>query len=153
MPNYKGHLGGGFVAFLIVINVIIVKKVSLLIALEWLAFTLLGALFPDIDTKSKGQKIFYKTLVVVFLILLLKQCFTAIIFLSILSFLPLVVRHRGLCHELWFVIGVPLVVAGSVGCYFPKFSSLAWWDAFFFIVGAVSHLYLDFGFKRMMKIR
>lgn len=153
MPNYKGHLVGGVVAFLLVINVIIVQKVSLVVALEWLSFTSLGALFPDIDIKSKGQKIFYKVLVLVFLILLLKQRFMTIVFLSLLAFLPLVVRHRGMCHELWFVVSAPLVVAFALTCYFPKFSSFVLWDALFFIVGAVSHLYLDFGVKRMLRIR
>lgn len=153
MPGYKGHLVGGLVAFLIVIHVIITQKVSLAIALEWLCFTLLGALFPDIDIKSKGQKIFYKVLIVLFVILLLKKCLSALILLSLVSCLPLVVRHRGMCHELWFVVGVPLAVAFILGRYFPQFSSLVLWDALFFIVGAISHIYLDCGIKKMVKLR
>ncbi len=153
MPNYKGHLVGGIVAFFIVINIIIVRKVSLVIALEWLCFTLLGALFPDIDTKSKGQKIFYKALVVLLFILLIKQCFSAIILLSFIACLPLIVRHRGMCHELWFILGAPLATAFFLSFYFPQFSSLMLWDTLFFIVGAFSHVYLDVGLKRMLRIR
>lgn len=153
MPSYKGHLVGGFIAFIIVINCIIVKKVSLVIALEWLCFTLLGALFPDIDTKSKGQKIFYQVLFVTFCVLLLKQCMSAFILMSLISCLPLIVHHRGVCHQLWFVGGVPCVAAVSLGFYFPQFATLLLWDALFFIIGAVSHIYLDVGFKRMLKIR
>ena len=60
MPNYKTHLAGGLFAYLLSIYAVItLRTISFALALEWLLFCLLGALFPDVDIKSKGQKIFY----------------------------------------------------------------------------------------------
>lgn len=152
MPNYKGHLVGGIVAFIIVFNFIMVKKVSLLVAFEWLCFTLLGALFPDIDIKSKGQKIFYRILLVAFVLLAFSKCVHLLFLLSFISLIPLIVRHRGLCHEVWFVVGAPLCCGFLLGQFFPSVFWNIVWNVFFFIVGALSHLYLDLGLKRMLKI-
>jgi hypothetical protein len=152
MPNYKGHLVGGAVAFLIVFNIIMIKKVSLFIAFEWFCFTLLGALFPDIDIKSKGQKIFYRVLLILFIILIVKKCTYLLLLLSFVSLLPLIVRHRGMCHEFWFVVGAPLCCGLLLGQFFPAVFLNILWDVFFFIIGALSHLYLDLGFKKMLKI-
>jgi membrane-bound metal-dependent hydrolase YbcI (DUF457 family) len=152
MPNYKGHLVGGFVAFLIALKIIVVQKVSFLRALEWLCFTLLGALFPDIDIKSKGQRIFYTVMSVVCIFLFVNKCFYALTVLCFISFIPLLVRHRGLCHEVWFVIGVPLCSALIISFFSPTLYRTLLWDALFFIIGALSHVYLDVGLKRMLKI-
>lgn len=132
MPNYKSHMVGGFVAFMLALNIIVVQKISLFQAVEWLCFTLLGSLFPDIDIKSKGQKIFYKGLLVLFLLLALKKCVYALILLSFISLLPLVVRHRGVCHELWFVIASPLLCGVLLGSFFPEFLQI-FCGTFFFL--------------------
>lgn len=153
MPNYKGHLIGGAVAFAIVICFIFNNNVNFITGLEWLCFTLLGSLFPDIDIKSKGQKIFYKVLFCVLIFLAFKKQLSAIALISLLSFIPLLVRHRGMCHQLWFVITVPFAVAVCCNLFFPHYYSIILWDAIFFTVGAISHLWLDVGFRRMVRIR
>ena len=59
MPGYKGHLSvalalyGGLIAFLWH------TAPSLQTLVVWFIAICAGALFPDIDTKSKGQKYFY----------------------------------------------------------------------------------------------
>ncbi len=151
MPNYKGHLAGGFVAYIFVI-VFLIQCTSLSNAVEWLCFTLLGSLFPDIDTKSKGQKLFYKFIFVVFLLLLVQKHFVALAMLSLLACIPLVVSHRGLCHKIWFVIGVPVGMIIYCKLFFPHYAFLIFWDAFFFCIGALSHLWLDLGFKKMLRL-
>ena len=59
MPNYKGHIVGGTVTYLVVLQVIKHAQPNIHVVLQGLVFCLLGSLFPDIDVKSKGQKIFY----------------------------------------------------------------------------------------------
>lgn len=151
MPNYKGHLVGGVVAFLVALQILVVHKVSFFVGVEWLSFTLLGALFPDIDIKSKGQKIFYKFFFVIALFLLWYRRFFALSLMSLIAFFPLMVRHRGLCHRVWFVVGVPSIVVLLCNIFFPHYFMLVLWDAVFFIIGALSHLWLDFGMKKLLR--
>lgn len=151
MPNYKGHLVGGCVAFLIAVNLLIAQKVSFFVGVEWLSFTLLGALFPDIDIKSKGQKIFYRCFFFVALFLVLNCRFFALSLLSLLAFFPLMVRHRGICHRLWFVVGIPASAVFLCNIFFPHYYMLIFWDAIFFMIGAISHLWLDLGLKKMLR--
>ena len=61
MPGYKGHLVGGTVAGALVWSGLwlvghapSVPQTALLFSL-----LLLGALFPDVDTDSRGQHLFY----------------------------------------------------------------------------------------------
>ncbi|MGC2310143.1 MAG: hypothetical protein WA432_00805 [Candidatus Babeliaceae bacterium] len=64
MPSYKGHLLGGLVVYSIAL-LFMATTLSWLTKGEWLLCTLFGALFPDIDIKSKGQKLFYALLLVI----------------------------------------------------------------------------------------
>jgi hypothetical protein len=77
MANYKGHLIGGAVAYSIFLFVGRLHNMSFYTVLEWLLFSLAGALFPDIDTKSKGQKLFYWFLLFFFFFAILKENFSA----------------------------------------------------------------------------
>ena len=56
MPGYRAHLAGGLTVYGITIYLLRSYCGSVFIAAEWMLFTLAGSLFPDIDTKSKGQK-------------------------------------------------------------------------------------------------
>ena len=61
MPGYKGHIVGAALAF--AGTLLVVSKTyppTPLTALQWFLLTILGALFPDVDIKSKGQGIFYR---------------------------------------------------------------------------------------------
>jgi len=80
MPNYKGHLAGGVVTYCVVLCALVGTAPSFMTAGEWLLFTLAGALFPDIDIKSKGQKYFYY-LVLPFLCCCMERTFSAFIML------------------------------------------------------------------------
>ncbi len=152
MANYKGHLAGGIFVYLLGIYFVIqARSISLVLALEWLLFTLAGALFPDIDIKSKGQKLFYWILFFLSMILLLLNHIQALIILGFIGLTPLLVRHRGIFHSLWFVLLIPSLVAFFVCMYVPNCSRIIVFDTIFFIAGAISHLWLDFGFKRMMR--
>lgn len=151
MPSYKGHLAGGIFVYLIAIYFIIATQApSFATGLEWLLFTLAGALFPDVDTKSKGQKLFYWIMLILMIVLLINDKTQELIAVAILGVIPLLVRHRGIFHRLWFVILVPSAVAGILCLYVPHCSSTIKYDCLFFIVGAISHLWLDLGLRRMI---
>lgn len=152
MPNFKGHLAGGVFIYLVVFYWIVSNQtVSLTTSLEWLLFALAGSLFPDVDTKSKGQKIFYWIVLFLAALLLSMSHMEAFVILGFLSLFPLLVRHRGIFHRTWFVILVPSAVAAFCCMYMPNCSAIIFYDTLFFIMGALSHLWLDVGIKGMLR--
>lgn len=152
MPGYRGHLIGGAVAAVPLLY-LLRSHVTLITFCLWSSLALIGSLFPDIDTKSKGQKLFYRFMIPVLLILLMLKRFTAFILLSFISFTPLIVNHRGMFHRLWFIILPSLGLAGLIAWQYPTWGKDAFFAALFFVVGAVSHLVLDFGLRRTFKWR
>ena len=153
MPNYKGHLAGGVVVFaMIFTGMCIMYKPSLSIAIEWLVFTLAGALFPDIDIKSKGQKYFYYIVFFAFIILAARKQFITVTCCSFLILSPMLVRHRGIFHHPLFVIAVPILVWAFLSTLTTSYASKRLlWDTMFFIAGALSHIWLDIGTRHMLR--
>ena len=157
MPMYKEHLLGGFVSGMIVLffiaNYVCYYTIPVLTFLEWLLFALAGSLFPDVDIKSKGQKLFYWVIVTLILLTLFKGNLSLSIYLALFSILPMLVRHRGLFHCTWFIVIFPLVAAALASVYLPNYRYSLFYDASFFIAGALSHLLMDFGPKGFFKMR
>lgn len=156
MPNYKGHLAGGSCAYAIGIVLVILVMLpavpSLTTAAEWLFFALVGSLFPDIDTKSKIQKYFYWTMLLLVIFLIARNKRTLVMLLSIVSLVPLLVKHRGLFHRTWFIVGMPMLVCYGLCSCFPASALIIRYDMFFFVLGALSHLWLDLGWQRMLRL-
>ncbi len=153
MPNYQVHLAGGSVAFAVALVLIVpYSHPTALTAGEWLLFALAGSLFPDIDIKSKGQKYFYWMIFLLLLILAYTQRFIPMAIISIMSTIPLLAKHRGLFHRGWFVIGAPLGIWYVMALQYPAIKMALLYDMTFFIAGALSHLYLDMGLRKMAKI-
>ena len=113
MPGYKGHLVGGVVAFgllfAVLMYLICTQQPSHLMIGEWLLCSLAGALFPDIDVKSKGQKYFYYVVFIFLAFLAAQQRFQMLTCFSFIAITPMLARHRGIFHCQWFVITVPLL--------------------------------------------
>jgi membrane-bound metal-dependent hydrolase YbcI (DUF457 family) len=152
MPNYKGHLVGGFAAYALFLFFFIgIAKPSLFVAGEWLIFTLAGALFPDIDIKSKGQKYFYFSVFLFFIVLASYQHFEMVTCCSFIAMVPMLVRHRGVFHSPLFVIITPLIIWMIVSSINPAKTDHFFLDSFFFIIGALSHIWLDLGTSQMMR--
>lgn len=162
MPGYKGHLAGGCVVYGLMLGALygvsyeaLAKYdycASLLVALRWLFCALAGSLFPDIDVKSKGQKYFYWVILGFFLLLIIERKFKLLAVSSVVSVFPMLVKHRGIFHKTWFVILAPLGFWALIGTYAPEYSRTLLFDTMFFIAGALSHLWLDLGLKRMLRI-
>jgi len=153
MPCYKTHLFGGLGAYIIVMCALGRLCLSTECGIEWLAFALLGALFPDIDIKSKSQKLFYLLLLTAAWTIHIEQRYDLLPAIGVATFLPLLVKHRGIFHRLWFILLASYAIwrTGSTIC--PDLSRTLQFDMFFFVAGAISHLYLDFGIHRMFRVR
>ena len=155
MPGYRGHLVGGAVAFVVAHNVIKIFSPQMSVGTTdiavGLALCLLGALFPDIDIKSVGQRIFYSFALILSIFAILTHQHSLLAVLCVISLFPLVVSHRGVIHRLWFVVlvplSVPLIVSyGNSSLFVPSFVLYL-----YFLFGAISHLILDYGFLRFFR--
>lgn len=145
MPNYKGHLVGGSVAFLIMRACLASFHPSFTTSMEWLLCALVGSLFPDVDITSKGQKLFARILAAVFLLCMVQQRIDGMALVGGLAFLPLLARHRGLFHRVWFLALIASCCYGGMLLIMPHYIGIFGWDLIFFFIGAVSHILLDRG--------
>lgn len=157
MPGYKGHLIGGTTTFFLVnhaVNKIPAHKPFTFDEFFfYFLLCLLGSLFPDIDTKSFGQKIFYILLALLIIFAIGSNRWPLLSMLSLVSLFPLLVNHRGIIHRVWFVIFVPLIIPIIVLHNYPKLAHSSFIAYAFFVAGALSHLALDYcSFQLIKKI-
>ncbi|MEX0849476.1 MAG: metal-dependent hydrolase [Candidatus Dependentiae bacterium] len=157
MPGYKGHLMGGAAAFgatfaLVSIVNIMPKQDPFIIASCFVA-VMAGSLFPDIDVKSKGQNVFYWLILGLFVYFFYKKQFVTLAYVAIVATLPMLVKHRGLFHNIWFIVGALGTLCYLLTGYLPHYDKTIILHTIFFIAGAVSHLWLDLGFVRMFRFR
>lgn len=145
MANYRQHLFGGLVAFGAVCYFVRAYNPPLLTLAEWCLCALMGALFPDVDIKSKGQKYFYTILLITFIVLVGQKKLFLVSCMSIIALVPLLTRHRGLFHNVFFVIGFPFAVWFVLSMSHPVYAPVLLNHVIFFVAGQLSHLVLDFG--------
>ena len=152
MSGYRGHLVGGAVTFVGTYLLVSILKMHIPInPLQLLLFTLFGSLFPDIDTKSKVQIMSYRLAFVIGGISLYLQYWSAVAIMGVLLLIPLIVHHRTLTHKKWFIMAIPIALYTFSIFYYPRYAIMVEWNGFFFVMGAFSHLVLDYGFKRALR--
>lgn len=153
MPGYRGHLAGGFFVYIVIVFLLLFScwHPTFLTLVEWAFFALAGSLFPDVDIKSKGQKYFYRIVTVLLIFFGCRSQWHLVMMIGFMALLPVLVPHRGLFHRLWFVIFLPLSIAYAISLSVPSCTAPLLFNTIFFIAGAISHLWLDFGFKRMLR--
>lgn len=118
MPGYKGHISFAVVFGLILIvglgTTSLAKAMSLSLQLStalgvlWLA--VLFALFPDIDIKSAGQKLFYRLFFVLDIGLIIAEKYKESALLGLLIIIPILSRHRGWTHTIFAMLLIPLPI-------------------------------------------
>lgn len=149
MSGYRKHYlvaaGCGATLTLVLHNSGHVTHLFTLSNASFILASILGGLFPDIDIKSKGQQLLYAMLIPFLAAALLAQQILLSILLGALGVLSPLLPHRGITHELWFVIAAPLIGPALIAMYCPEYTDFAAMCYVFFVVGAVSHLVLDFG--------
>ncbi|MGH7808621.1 MAG: metal-dependent hydrolase [Thermodesulfobacteriota bacterium] len=144
MSLYKGHLAGGIFSFILYMLALVVffsfnPNANVLI---WFGLCLLGALWPDVDTNSLGQKLFYGIFVVLDSFFLLTGLYKEAALLGFFALLPIIGKHRGWTHTIWaaFLVPSPMLLlpvfnpgvnAGGLEYYVPV------------VIGYLSHLILD----------
>lgn len=118
MPGYKGHILGALVVnsayvgalsvappTLLETNHYIISDAQMLVGLFVIA--VLFGLFPDIDTNSKGQDIFFGLAFVVDVYLIYDGRIAAAAFLGLLAMTPILGHHRGWTHSKVAMLLVP----------------------------------------------
>jgi general stress protein CsbA len=70
---------------------------------------------------------------------------------TIFSVIPMLCKHRGIFHRTWFVVLLIVLIAALLILHFPHCQRIIAFDALFFMVGALSHLWLDLGWRGMLR--
>jgi len=146
LPGYRGHVVGGALiwsgcfAAAIQFNML---QPSPETAVVLGGTALMGALFPDTDTDSKGQNLFYLIMVILNLALMIKGMYRWSAVLGFCAMLPALGRHRGWTHTWWAMLLVPFpILLLPVVFYEQPLSRLLplYLSA---VIGYFSHLLLD----------
>lgn len=154
MANYKGHIVGGLAAGLVYAGAMTLVPVEHLaeyarLLSDWQALAavfviaMLFALFPDVDTNSKGQDIFYWLIFIVDVLLIWNGSFAAAAFLGLIALLPVLTHHRGWTHSKLAMLLVPLPIVLVPLLYSERLLPIAVVYYGAAVAGYFSHLLLD----------
>ncbi|MDQ3123722.1 MAG: metal-dependent hydrolase [bacterium] len=154
MAGYKGHTFGA--AFFVVMYVLVIalapfslfaSSVGLLSNEQTLAgLMIVGMLFglwPDIDTNSRGQDIFFAVAFITDIALIWAGRLEAAAYLGLLAMTPIVGKHRGWTHSRIAMILVPLPIVLIPYVYNHNNMTVAILFYGAAITGYFSHLFLD----------
>lgn len=146
MPGFKTHIAGA-----------VAVTGAAVAATSWLGFyrpgvetmlalgvlAVLGGLFPDVDTDSKGRRLFYGLAVVADAVLILRQQYRQAALLGFFALLPAIDGHRGWTHSWWAALLVPspILLAPVFLLHQPWPALLPYYLAC--VLGYFSHLLLD----------
>ncbi len=145
MPGYRAHIFGGATVALAGGGLLYV------LGLERNLYTLggmggaclAGALFPDIDTDSKAQRLFYIVLLILDGWLLYTRRIHAAAWLGVGAILPGLVPHRGLTHTVTSAIVLSAAISFLPYLIMGLDWHVLWPFGVSFGVGVLSHLLLD----------
>jgi membrane-bound metal-dependent hydrolase YbcI (DUF457 family) len=164
MANYKGHIAGAVAvntAFIVGLTVLpgglLDETGGLFSQWQFVSFlyfvAMLFGLWPDIDTNSKGQDIFFGAGFLLDIVLIWQGYIEAAAYLGLLAMTPIVGKHRGWTHSKWAMVFVPLPIV--IVSYLYRDSVL---PAALLIYGAAvagyfSHLLLDGRITRHIRFK
>ncbi len=164
MPGYKGHIVGavacnaGYVAALqfapagaLGSNHYVVSDTQLLVGLFVVA--ILFGLFPDIDTNSKGQDIFFGLAFIADVYLIYDGRIMAAAFLGLLAMTPILSHHRGWTHSKPAMLLVPLPIVLVPYLYNSTYLDTALVVYGAAVVGYFSHLLFDGKITKLVHIK
>src|SRR5688572_12137205 len=121
MANYRGHLVGGLVlsvGYAAMLTMVPVERFaeSARLLSDWQAMAavfvigMLFGLFPDVDTNSKAQDIFFGIAFPINVLLIWNGYIQAAAYLGLIAMLPVIAHHRGWTHSKWAMFVVPLPI-------------------------------------------
>jgi membrane-bound metal-dependent hydrolase YbcI (DUF457 family) len=154
MPGYKGHVAGAVAANALYVGILsaapgaterhtagLVSEWQLLIGLFVIA--ILFGLWPDVDTNSKGQNIFFGLAFAADILLILSGRLEAAAYLGLLAMTPILGKHRGWTHSKLAMLLVPLPIVVIPYLYRPSVLTPALLFYGAAVIGYFSHLLLD----------
>jgi membrane-bound metal-dependent hydrolase YbcI (DUF457 family) len=144
LSGYRTHLGGAAIALLLVLFVVgLGWQLSAREIAACIVIALLAGLWPDVDTKSVGQLIFYTLFFALDLWLIIHQRYKAAAFFGLVILLPILGRHRGFTHSRWTAVLLPCALYGVYLYYRGGFEPRTLSFLLAGICGYFSHLALD----------
>jgi hypothetical protein len=149
MANGSDHIIGGIATSMLCAYFLRAHITSFHTFVFFLACTVAGSLFPDIDIKSKGQKLFYGLMAPAYIFLFARGQYALCFLVGLCALMPLLSTHRGLFHRWWFVISFASLWCFAFARMFPHNANTISFATLFFVLGALSHLWLDFGLFKM----
>lgn len=164
MANYKGHIAGAVIVTTVYIAALSYAPGGLLertggILSEWqfvaglYVVGMLMGLWPDIDTNSKGQDIFFGAAFVFDVILISQGYLEAAAYLGLLAMTPILGKHRGWTHSklAMFLVPLPIILVP----YINKSALLATYMLIYgaAISGYFSHLLLDGRIAKLVRVK
>lgn len=164
MANYKGHIIGGAVftaVYALAMMFVPVEQFAETARLlqDWQAMAavfvigILFGLFPDVDTNSKAQDIFFGIVFPLDILLIWNGNIQAAAFLGLIAMLPIISHHRGWTHKKWAMVVVPLPILLVPWLYNEAILpiSIVYYGAA--VAGYFSHLFLDGLIWRKFRIK
>jgi membrane-bound metal-dependent hydrolase YbcI (DUF457 family) len=121
MASWKGHIGGGLVCLTIYAVAVSFTPIerfaeSADLLHNWQALVavfvigILFAIFPDVDTNSKAQDLFFGIIFPLDILLIATSNIQAAAYLGLIAMLPIIGHHRGWTHKKWAMLVVPLPI-------------------------------------------
>lgn len=154
MPGYKGHIAGAIATNTVYVAALetfpnetvratagLLNEWQMLIGLFVIA--VLFGLWPDVDTNSKGQNLFFGIAFIADILLIAAGRIEAAAYLGLLAMTPIIGKHRGWTHSKWAMVIVPLPIVVVPYLYRPDVLQAALLIYGAAVVGYFSHLLLD----------
>lgn len=150
MPGYRAHLACALLLYGLLILCLSAYAKSYWVVCGGLIAILVGALFPDIDTKSKGQHYLYWVYAAALIVLLflywrkpMVLWIELIICLTIITIAPMLGRHRGITHTPTFIVLLGVALWVMTAGFYPLYTANIFFLSCCFVLGALSHVWLD----------
>lgn len=143
MAKGTTHILFGILVSVIIILVFFGRMTHKFIGMA-LVCAVAGSLFPDIDTRSKGRTLMYYIMIPAYVFMIYYRQIMMCLLIICVAFLPLLCVHRGLFHRLWFIGLLIAIFSLSLMYIFPHCFYQIFSGTLFFLIGAISHLCLDF---------
>jgi hypothetical protein len=164
MPGYRGHIAGGVTAGSLYATLVgftfansltedrqFLAQPQVLVAA--IVVAVLFALWPDVDTNSKGQDIFYGLAFAADIALILTDRFAAAALLGLFAMTPILGKHRGWTHSKVAMVLVPAVVFVVPLLYREELFGVAVVIYGAAALGYFSHLLLDGKIVRWIRVK
>jgi membrane-bound metal-dependent hydrolase YbcI (DUF457 family) len=164
MAGYKGHIAGaaavnmGYVLTLTVLPWDILARTGGLFA-QWqfiaglFIIAMLFGLWPDIDTNSRGQDIFFGAAFLFDIILIWQGYIEAAAYLGLMAMTPIVGKHRGWTHSKLAMVLIPLPVVIISYLYRSEMLVTALLIYGAAVSGYFSHLLLDGKITKLIRVK